>query len=210
VAGADAPLASGYGPARPPSIYDSPERAEDIEIANRMGRGMEAVVHGPSVLINGETPTLIRPQGGSHEAVGESIRSGTARSPLRAAAVRRPAAILTNVARCVHRTRATAARHLARWTRLMTVRCAITGRHSTRRSSSPSCARSATRGRPRARRREQTWHRLSDEHEAHHLGASDACSGSAWSRRACRDDRRASARPNVERTRALEPRRALE
>lgn len=56
-------------------LYDSVERAEDIEIAARMANGMEAVVHGPSLVIEGETRTLTRPLGGSHERVGEAIVS---------------------------------------------------------------------------------------------------------------------------------------
>jgi hypothetical protein len=57
----------------PLESYDSPERAEDIAIATRMGNGMEAVVHGASFVIEGETRILTRPQGGSHQAVGEAI-----------------------------------------------------------------------------------------------------------------------------------------
>ena len=59
---------------RPPDdFYHSTERAADIEIAARMGNGMEAVVHGRSLVIDGETRTLTRPEGGSHETVGEAI-----------------------------------------------------------------------------------------------------------------------------------------
>jgi hypothetical protein len=61
-------------PFRPPDdFYDSAERAGDIEIAARMGNGMEAVVHGASLVIDGETQTLNRPEGGSHKTVGEAI-----------------------------------------------------------------------------------------------------------------------------------------
>jgi hypothetical protein len=54
-------------------FYDSAERAADIEIANRMGNGMDAVVHGPGLVIDGETLTVNIPQGGSHKTVGEEI-----------------------------------------------------------------------------------------------------------------------------------------
>jgi hypothetical protein len=54
---------------------DSPDREEDIEIAGRMGNGMEAVVHGAPVLIDGEARTVALPQGGSHRYVGEAIVS---------------------------------------------------------------------------------------------------------------------------------------
>jgi hypothetical protein len=59
---------------QPPSdFYDSRERADDSEIAHRISNGMDAVVHGPSLVIDGETSTLTIPEGGSHRAVGEAI-----------------------------------------------------------------------------------------------------------------------------------------
>jgi hypothetical protein len=57
----------------PVEMFDSPQRAGDIEIADRMGRGMQAVVYGPSLAFeNGKLRALI-PRGGSHETVGEAI-----------------------------------------------------------------------------------------------------------------------------------------
>jgi hypothetical protein len=57
----------------PPEFYDSADRASDIEIATRMGAGMNAVVEGPSSSGEGEhrvpTPAL----GGRHETVGEAV-----------------------------------------------------------------------------------------------------------------------------------------
>lgn len=57
----------------PPEFYDSAERAADIEIANHMSRGMEAVVHGAAVKIDGDRRTVALPRGGSHDSVGEAI-----------------------------------------------------------------------------------------------------------------------------------------
>jgi hypothetical protein len=57
----------------PPTIYNSPEQAEDIAIAQRMSDGMEAVVMGPWITIEGEQRTLTLPRGGAHELVGEAI-----------------------------------------------------------------------------------------------------------------------------------------
>ena len=57
----------------PREMYDSGDRAEDIEIAIRMSAGMDAVVEGPASVGEGEHRVLTLPQGGRHEAVGEAV-----------------------------------------------------------------------------------------------------------------------------------------
>jgi hypothetical protein len=57
----------------PREMYDSGDRAEDIEIAIRMGAAMGAVVEGPGSVGQGEDRVLTLPQGGRHQAVGEAV-----------------------------------------------------------------------------------------------------------------------------------------
>lgn len=57
----------------PRDFYESAEQADDLQIASRMGNGMNAVVHGPNFVIEGGQRTLTRQSGGSHKAVGEEI-----------------------------------------------------------------------------------------------------------------------------------------
>jgi hypothetical protein len=60
-------------PKPPDGFYESAEQTRDIEIANRMGNGMGAVVYGPGLVTDGQTLTVNIPQGGSHKTVGEEV-----------------------------------------------------------------------------------------------------------------------------------------
>jgi hypothetical protein len=57
----------------PRDVYDSDDRADDIEIAIRMKSAMDAVVEGPTSVERGEDRVLTLPQGGRHETVGEAV-----------------------------------------------------------------------------------------------------------------------------------------
>jgi hypothetical protein len=57
----------------PPEFYESTASAEDLDVAGRMGDGMQAVVYGPTHdVVDGEL-VLLDPRGGSHSRVGEAV-----------------------------------------------------------------------------------------------------------------------------------------